>query len=323
MNEITLRMLQALALNELEEARLYANQLCHDDASSIPSDFRAWLLPRLEEQPRKIPSPQQIPPEIERLVIFEDVSQTFVPDRYWVSDREKLVLEDIISQNNACELLESAKIPFLNATLLWGQSGTGKTQFGRYLAYTMGKPFVYVNLCNLVGASLGETGRNLRTIFDFVQDIPCVFMLDELDAIAVNRGSIATGGSGDEMTRTTIGLMQCMDTVRKDVVLLAATNRKDMLDAAVLRRFTAIHELKSFLPDEAVEMVVSYLTNVCETGHLTLKWDTKDIREQCQIGRAQGELINLCNRAIVRAVQTDNIIRLTEEDNRARKNRWN
>lgn len=323
MNELYLHLLQAVALKDMTEARLIAAQLCHDAPHDIPQDFLAWLGPHLAEPQSPSDSPYQLPPELERLLIFEDVSKTFVPERYWVSEREKKVLEDIISQNDACHLLEAAKIPFLNATLLWGQSGTGKSQFGRYLAYTMGKPFVYVNLCNMVGASLGETGRNLRSIFDFVEGIPCVFMLDELDAIAVNRGSIATGGSGDEMTRTTIGLMQCMDTVRKDVVLLAATNRKDMLDAAVLRRFTAIHELKAFLPDEAVEMVVSYLTNVKETGGLSLTWDEKDIREQCQIGRAQGELINLCNRAIVRAVQNDNVIRLTAEDERARKNRWN
>lgn len=323
MNELYLHLLQAVALKDMTEARLIAAQLCHDAPHDIPQDFLAWLGPHLAEPQSPSDSPYQLPPELERLLIFEDVSKTFVPERYWVSEREKKVLEDIISQNDACHLLEAAKIPFLNATLLWGQSGTGKSQFGRYLAYTMGKPFVYVNLCNMVGASLGETGRNLRSIFVFVEGIPCVFMLDELDAIAVNRGSIATGGSGDEMTRTTIGLMQCMDTVRKDVVLLAATNRKDMLDAAVLRRFTAIHELKAFLPDEAVEMVVSYLTNVKETGGLSLTWDEKDIREQCQIGRAQGELINLCNRAIVRAVQNDNVIRLTAEDERARKNRWN
>lgn len=323
MNEIYLHLLQAVALRDMTEARFLVEQLCHNYPEDIPSDFLAWLLPRLSDSSSDPEFTHQLPPELERLLIFEDVSKSFVPERYWVSAREKKVLEDIISQNAACHMLDAARIPFLNATLLWGQSGTGKSQFGRYLAYTMGKPFVYVNLCNLVGASLGETGRNLRNIFDFVEGVSCVFMLDELDAIAVNRGSIATGGSGDEMTRTTIGLMQCMDTVRKDVVLLAATNRKDMLDAAVLRRFTAIHELKAFFPDEAVEMVVSYLTNVNETGGLSLTWDEKDIKEQCQIGRAQGELINLCNRAIVRAVQHDNVVRLTAEDERARKNRWN
>lgn len=176
MNELYLHLLQAVALKDMTEARLIAAQLCHDAPHDIPQDFLAWLGPHLAEPQSPSDSPYQLPPELERLLIFEDVSKTFVPERYWVSEREKKVLEDIISQNDACHLLEAAKIPFLNATLLWGQSGTGKSQFGRYLAYTMGKPFVYVNLCNMVGASLGETGRNLRSIFDFVEGIPCVFM---------------------------------------------------------------------------------------------------------------------------------------------------
>lgn len=264
-----------------------------------------------------------LPDDVARLIVFENVVESFNPSRYWVSEREKKVLADILSLNSACELLADANIPFLNATLLWGQSGTGKTQFGRYLAYSLKLPFAYVNLCNLVGASLGETGRNLRTIFDFVQQTPCVFMLDEIDAIGCNRGSIGTGGSGDEMTRTTIALMQCLDRVRRDVVLLAATNRKDMLDSAVLRRFTAVHELKAFLPDESIEMIKSYLEDVKQAGGLDITWDEEDIKAQCQIYRAQAELINLCNRAIVRAVQGDNVIRLTLEDEHAKKNRWN
>ena len=276
--------------------------------------------PEIKENPT---GTLELPPDVARLVVFENVLDSFNPARYWVSDREKKVLSDILSLNDACALLENANIPFLNATLLWGQSGTGKTQFGRYLAHSLKLPFAYVNLCNLVGASLGETGRNLRTIFDFVQTTPCVFMLDELDAIGANRGSISTGGSGDEMTRTTIALMQCLDRVRRDVVLLAATNRKDMLDAAVLRRFTAVHELKAFMPDEAAEMVKSYLNDVKRTGDLKITWDDEDISSQCQIGRAQAELINLCNRAIVRAVQNDGVIRLALEDEAARKNRWN
>ena len=162
MDELYLHLLQAVALKDMAEARLIAAQLCQAAPQDIPQDFLEWLVPHLAESTTPTDLGYQLPPGLERLLIFEDVSKTFVPERYWVSEREKKVLEDIISQNDACHLLEAARIPFLNATLLWGQSGTGKSQFGRYLAYTMGKPFVYVNLCNLVGASLGETGRNLR-----------------------------------------------------------------------------------------------------------------------------------------------------------------
>lgn len=328
MNENLLCVLEAVACRDFPAAVSYLEQLCNDETAELPPGFKEWVFEQFEQfEQSEAESPEfdlfELPPEVSRLLVFEDVVNTFNPSRYWVSEREKIVLEDILSINNAWDFLADANIPFLNATLLYGHTGTGKTQFGRYLAYSLQLPFAYVNLCNLVGASLGETGRNLRIIFDFVQQTPCVFMLDELDAIGANRGSIATGGSGDEMTRTTIALMQCLDRVRRDVVILAATNRKDMLDAAVLRRFTAVHELKPFMPVESFEMVKSYLEDVKTAGNLNITWDEEDIMSQCTIGRAQAEIINLCNRAIIRAVLNDGVINLKLEDKRAKKGQWN
>lgn len=117
MDETYLHLLQAVALRDMAEARLLAEQLCHSSPQDIPPDFLAWLLPRLSEEQSQEVFLQQLPPELARLLLIEDVSKTFVPERYWVSEREKKVLEDIISQNDACHLLEDAKIPFLNATL--------------------------------------------------------------------------------------------------------------------------------------------------------------------------------------------------------------
>ena len=268
-----------------------------------------WIMPKLEPV-----TTETIPPEVAGLIEFEDVKKTFNPRRYWVSPREQRLLDDIIRLNKGIPILKRAGIPFLNSTLLWGQSGVGKTQFGRFLAYSLDLPFVYVNLSKLTDAQLGGTSRNLRTIFDFVNVTPCLFMLDELDAVGANRGSYAKGGSGDEMTRTTISLMQCMDIVRRDAVILAATNRSDMLDAAVLRRFSVIHELEAFLPEELAAMADSYLTDVKRTGELDIEWSHDELQRECQQGRSQAEIINLCNRAVIRAVLSDQKqIRLTEE----------
>lgn len=327
MSDNLLMILQAVAMNDLEEARYYGRALCHESPSFLPDDFAIWLEDRLYCDPEPEESPMEeisddIPDDIQSFVVVEDLSKSFNPNRYWVSEHERNILEDIISLRKSSQLLANANIPFLNATLLYGQSGTGKTQFGRYLAYALDLPFVYVNLCNLVGSQLGETGRNLQKIFRFVQSTPCVFMLDELDAIGANRGTYSTGGSGDEMTRTTIALMQCLDLVRRDVVLLAATNRADMLDQAVRRRFTARHEMTTFTPDESFLMVLSYLQDVRNSSNLHFTWDEDDIRSQCTIGRTQSDLISLCNRAIVRAISTDNIISLHKEEERSRNSSW-
>lgn len=104
MNELYLYLLQAVAMKDMNEARLIAAQLCRDASQDIPPDFLAWLDQHLaDSQPQTEPG-YSIPSELERLLIFEDVSKTFVPERYWVSEREKKVLDDIISQNEALEM---------------------------------------------------------------------------------------------------------------------------------------------------------------------------------------------------------------------------
>lgn len=315
-------LLQAIGMGDMGLARAFTFSFCQEHASLFDPDFIEWIMNQLTtdipEPNTPEPSAPSIPREIENLVVCEDVSQTFNINRYWVSNREKKLLDEIIGLCHSSELLTSAKIPFANTTLLYGPPGVGKTQFGRYLAYEMGLPFVYVDLCRVIGSQMGETGRNLQQIFEFVGSSKCLFMLDEIDSIGANRGSISTGGSGDEMTRTTLALMQCMDRLPQNVVLLAATNRPDMMDSALKRRFTIKHEFKHFVPDELCSMVVCYLEDVNKTGNLGLSWSADDIRTQCGINTSQSELINLCNRAIVRAIRGDRVVKLEVEEKRQR-----
>ena len=318
-------LLQSVAMNDLYQAKTYAYSYCLGSPTDISQDFQRWLLQKLSEKGDKPVTAAQeitaadIPPEVSNLIVFESVDDMlgkFNPRRYWVSKREKTLLDDIISMSRTGEQLAKAQIPYSNTTLLYGVPGTGKTQFGRYVAYMLKRPFIYVDLCQIVGTHQGETGRNLQKIFEFVQSIPCLFVMDEIDAIGANRGAIGRGGTGDESVRTTLALMQCLDRVRQDVVIIATTNRLDMLDSALKRRFSAQHEIKTFLQDERLAMVLSYLEDVRDTGNLSLTWDEADLKRQCSnIGMAQSEIINLCNRAVIRAMRTDQIVRLTDEAN--------
>ena len=325
-------LFQAVAMNDINTAKSYAESFCLACPNAFPPDFHAWLLQRLadktstaqEQKPKQL-TIENIPPEVASLIVFEsveDMLHKFNPRRYWVSSREQILLDDIISKSRIAEKLAKAQIPYSNTTLLYGMPGTGKTQFGRYVAYVLKRPFIYVDLCRVSGMHHGETGRNLQVIFEFVQTVPCVFVMDEIDAIGANRGAIGRGGSSDESVRTTLALMQCMDRVRQDVVIIATTNRVDMLDAALRRRFSIQHEIKAFLIDERTDMVFSYLNDVKETGNLEITWDEEDIKKQCsKMAMNQSEIINLCNRAVIRAISFDNVVRLTDEANLFRNGR--
>ena len=145
---------------------------------------------------------------------------------------------------------------------LVGESGTGKTTFARYIAYKMKLPFCYLKFSTLVDSLMGSTSKNISKAFSFASSVPCVFMLDEIDAISINRSSASGGSCEAEMARITITIMQELDNLPNDVIVLAATNRLDRIDNAVLRRFSVKHEVKPFKEDENRTMIKMFLDDV-------------------------------------------------------------
>ncbi|WP_026624224.1 ATP-binding protein [Eggerthia catenaformis] len=200
-----------------------------------------------------------LPSEIQGLLTVEDVSETFHEDRYYLSQREKKIFDQIIKMQGVTEKLALKDIRYINSTLMYGVPGTGKTMFGRYLAYKTNLPFAYLNFSNIVDSLLGSTAKNISKAFKFAISTPCIFMLDEIDAISTRR-DISTSASADkEMSRTTITLMQEFDHLPNETIVLAATNRIDRIDEALLRRFSNKYEMTVFNNQEKKEMITKYL----------------------------------------------------------------
>ena len=177
----------------------------------------------------------------------------------YLSNREKDVVEKILKLNKASQKLAEIGVNYINSTILYGESGTGKTTFGRYIAYKMGIPFAFLNFSRVVDSYLGSTQKNISKVFDYVKQQKCVFMIDEIDAIGMRRRDSKEVG---EMSRIIISLMQNLDTLTSDVVLLGATNRLDIIDEALLRRFTTKHEVKRLNAQERYEMASKFLADV-------------------------------------------------------------
>ena len=78
-------------------------------------------------------------------------------------------------------------------------------------------------------------------VFQFVKQIPCVLCFDEIDAIGVSRGK---GDDVGEMSRVVIALMQELDDIPNNIIVIGTTNRFDILDKALIRRFPIQHEVK-------------------------------------------------------------------------------
>ena len=139
----------------------------------------------------------------------------------------------ILSYENA-DKLNNLGIGVSNTLLLYGPPGCGKTKCAYLIAKSLNLPLVIARLDSLISSYLGTTAKNIRSLFEFVQKIPCVLFLDEFDAIAKARDDNNELG---ELKRVVNSLLQNVDSMSKDSLLLAATNHQQLLDSAVWRRF--------------------------------------------------------------------------------------
>lgn len=119
--------------------------------------------------------------------------------------------------------------------LTYGPPGTGKTRLARHVAASLELPLLTVRCDTLVSSLLGQTSRNLRRVFEYSQQQPCVLFLDEFDALAGARGNERDVG---ELQRVVIALLQNIDAVPENTIVVAATNHDQLLDPAVWRRFS-------------------------------------------------------------------------------------
>jgi len=165
-------------------------------------------------------------------------------------DTPKTTFADVAGATEAVEELEEikeflaepvkfqklgAKIP--KGVLLYGPPGTGKTLLARAVAGEAGVPFFSISGSDFVEMFVGVGASRVRDLFEQAKEAaPAIIFIDEIDAVGRHRGA-GTGGGHDEREQTLNQLLVEMDgfDVRGGVILIAATNRPDVLDPALLR----------------------------------------------------------------------------------------
>ena len=291
MTENQLSVVRALAENRIQDAKKYAICCCVED-NTKKNEYQVRRYKAMLEN--EGPNFMELPANLVGCLRMEDVSG-FREGRYYLGKAEKVIFERIEQTNRVSMRLLEIGIPYLNSTLLYGDPGTGKTMFGRYVAYKLKLPFAYVNFSYLIDSYMGNTSKNLKKVFDFCKGRPCVLMLDEIDCIGLKRSGDGDG-TGGELARTTISLMQELDTLTNEQIVIAATNREDRLDPALKRRFFQRERVSSFEKQELIAMALKFLDDV------GLDYDKAEIEEYAKEQRTQADMIKFATQIVIRKV---------------------
>lgn len=193
-----------------------------------------------------------------------------------------------------------AKLP--KGVLLVGPPGTGKTLLAKAVAGEAGVPFFSISGSEFVEMFVGMGAAKVRDLFKQANEkAPCIIFIDEIDAIGQKRNTSRLGGN-DEREQTLNQLLSEMDGFdgTKGVVILAATNRPEILDSALLRPGRFDRRIQVELPDlqgrEAILRV--HARNIVTEGDINY-----GIIAKMTAGASGAELANIVNEAALRAVR--------------------
>jgi len=190
-------------------------------------------------------------------LILEKLTSDYTFENLVCDIKVKKELAYFIQEHQTADILRKYNLPIANKVLLYGPSGCGKTLASYVLAGELQKMMVVVNLGAIVSAKLGETSKNLAKIFRKAASEECIIFIDEFDSLGKVRDYNQDHG---EMKRVVNTILQLFDFLPQNSIVIAATNQKEMVDDALLRRF-----------DFSVQFGLPTLKQIKELILLTLK----------------------------------------------------
>lgn len=190
-------------------------------------------------------------------LILEKLTSEYSFENLVCSDQVRKQLDFFVKEHESLKLLQKYNLPVSNKVLLHGPSGCGKTLASYVIAGELKKLMIVVNLGAIVSSKLGETSKNLAKIFRKAATEDCIIFIDEFDSLGKVRDYNQDHG---EMKRVVNTILQLFDYLPQSSIVIAATNQKDMIDDALLRRF-----------DTNIEFPLPDTENIRELITLTLK----------------------------------------------------
>ncbi|MBW2988179.1 AAA family ATPase, partial [Candidatus Woesearchaeota archaeon] len=247
---------------------------------------------------------------VERFVIIEKPTVTF-KDIGGLKEQIREIKEVIELPLTNPELFKRVGIQPPKGILLHGDSGTGKTLLAKAVANSTNATFIEIVASELVQKFIGEGAKLVKEIFDLAKKkAPSIVFIDELDALASKRIELGTSGER-EVQRTFMQLLAEIDGFKTlgNVKVIGCTNRKDILDPAIIRPGRLDRLIEVPLPDEEGRMEILGI----HTRRMNLRGVNKQVLVKKMVGFSGAEIKAVCTEAGYFAIR-DKRDYVTQED---------
>lgn len=150
----------------------------------------------------------------------------------------------------------------INKFLFEGAPGTGKTESAKQIARILGRQLYMVEFSELIDSKMGQTAKNVVSVFNEINHIPnptkLLILFDEIDAIALDR---VNSNDLREMGRVTSTILKELEQLNEDIVLIATTNLFEQFDKALIRRFDSVINFNRYAKEDLIDISESILND--------------------------------------------------------------
>lgn len=274
----------------------YALEVLNEDKSKKNEKFVKEMTEKLHELQVKLPANIEgkvfmyRPEEFNARLYFHDG----LGNTEWIDS----LYDTIYSSRKASEIFSAMGIKNPVTVLLQGKPGTGKTEFARFVAYSLELPMFSLNFSQMIDSHLGETSKNINIIFNYIKNNKCILFLDELDCIAGNRQTAV--GAEKELSRISITLMQEIDCLPNNVIVIAATNMPENIDSALLKRFSIVKKVSEPTEEDNLRFIDFYFEKTGAIKYVEKQENIDNLKKNLTIKncKSQRELIQILNQYI-------------------------
>ena len=153
----------------------------------------------------------------------------------------------------------------INKFLFEGLPGTGKTEAAKHIARLLQRNLFYVDFENLIDSKLGQTNKNISSLFSEINSVPqpnkVIVLFDEIDVIALDRISSNDVREMGRVTSTILKELDRLTDLNKEIMIIATTNLFENFDKALIRRFDAIIDFNRYSKNDLIEVAEYYFSS--------------------------------------------------------------